>query len=76
MSKLRIRFYAEGWRHGCKVTLGEVCGNTYDDFIVDSFRWNTCHTPQEQEAVMLGVARVRYPEVDWESAHYVEIHQA
>lgn len=38
MSKLRITYYAEGHRNGCKVTLHDVCGMVYDDFIVDANR--------------------------------------
>ena len=39
MSKLRITYYAEGHRNGCKVTLDNVCGMVYDDFIIDANRW-------------------------------------
>ena len=35
MSKFRITYYAEGHRNGCKVTLHDVCGLVYDDFIID-----------------------------------------
>ena len=40
MSRLRITYYAEGHRNGCKVTLHDVCGMVYDDFIIDANRWN------------------------------------
>lgn len=76
MSKLRITYYAEGHRNGCKVTLHDVCGQVYDDFIIDTNRWNLCHTSSDQEAIILATARLRYPEVNWERAHYTEIHQA
>ena len=29
MSRLRITYYAEGHRNGCKVTLHDVCGLVY-----------------------------------------------
>lgn len=76
MSRLRITYYAEGNRNGCKVTLHDVCGRVYDDFIIDTNRWNLCHNSFDQEAIILATARLRYPEVNWERAHYTEIHQA
>ena len=75
MSKLRITYYAEGHRNGCKVTLHDVCGLVYDDFIIDANRWYSCSN-SEREAILLGTARIRYPEVIWESAHDVQIHDA
>lgn len=41
MSKLRITYYAEGHRNGCKVTLHDVCGLVYDDFIIDDIKEKT-----------------------------------
>lgn len=76
MSRLRITYYAEGHRNGCKVTLHDVCGLVYDDFIIDANRWNLCGGASGQEAIILATARIRYPEVNWESAHYTEIHNA
>lgn len=48
MSKFRITYYAEGHRNGCKVTLHDVCGMVYDDFIIDANRWNLCHNSFDQ----------------------------
>lgn len=76
MSKLRITYYAEGHRNGCKVTLHEVCGWIYDDVIIDANRWYFCSSASEQEAILLATARIRYPEVNWERARYTEIHNA
>ena len=73
---LRITYYAEGHRNGCKVTLYDVCGRTYDDCIVASSRWYGCNSAREQESFLLNIARRDYPEVEWESAHTVEIHNA
>ena len=75
MSKLRITYYAEGHRNGCKATITEVCGQVYDDFIIDANRWFRC-SDKEKETIMLATARIRYPEVNWESARYTEIHSA
>ena len=75
MSKLRITYYAEGHRNGCKVTISEVCGRVWDDFIIDADRWYRCRE-SEREAIMLATARIRYPEVNWESATVREIHGA
>lgn len=75
MLKLRITYYAEGHRNGCKATISEVCGRVWDDFIIDADRWYRC-TKSEQEAIMLATARIRYPEVNWESATIREIHDA
>ena len=75
MSKLRITYYAEGHGNGCKVTLHDVCGLVYDDFIIDANRWYSCRE-NERETIILATARIRYPEVNWESAHYTEIHNA
>jgi len=71
---LKITYYAEGRRNGCKVTLHDVCSHTYDDFTVDLRRWQSCNSSREQEILILGIARRDYPEVNWEHAHYVEIH--
>ena len=73
---LRITYYAEGHRNGCKVTLNDVCGRTYDDCIVASSRWYGCNSAREKESFLLNIARRDYPEVEWESAHTVEIHNA
>lgn len=75
MSKLRITYYAEGHRNGCKVTIHDVCGMVYDDFIIDANRWY-CSSASEREAIILATARIRYPEVNWESASEREIHNA
>ena len=70
MSKLRITYYAEGHRNGCLVTLAAVCGGRlYDDFIIDASRWYSC-SASEKEAILLATAHIRYPEINWESAHY------
>lgn len=45
---LRITYYAEGHRNGCKVTLSNVCGRTYDDCIVASSRWYGCNSAREK----------------------------
>ena len=71
----RITYYAEGHLGNRKVTLVDVCGKTFDDFVIDEMRWHHANTPREQEAIILGVARREYPEVNWEKAHYTEIHQ-
>lgn len=73
---LRITYYATGWRNGCRVTLANVCGNTFDDFYIDSNRWYLCNSAAEQESLLLGIARRDYPEIQWDHAHYVEIHNA
>lgn len=44
---LRITYYAEGHRNGCKVTLSNVCGRTYDDCIVASSRWYGCNSARK-----------------------------
>ena len=75
MSKLRITYYAEGHRNGCKVTLHDMCGLVYDDFIIDANRWYSCRE-SEREAILLATARIRYPEVNWERAHCSGIHDA
>lgn len=75
MSKLRITYYAEGHRNGCKVTLHDVCGLVYDDFIIDANRWYSCRE-NERETIILATARIRYPEVNWERAHDTEIYDA
>lgn len=76
MSKFRITYYAEGHRNGCKVTLHDVCGLVYDDFIIDANRWNLCSRASEQEAIILATARIRYPEVNWERAAVVRFINA
>lgn len=77
MSKLRITYYAEGHRNGglCLVTLRDVCGQIYDDVIIDAHRWYSC-TASERKTILLATARTRYPEIIWESAHDVQIHNA
>lgn len=70
-----ITYYAEGHRNGSKVTLADVCGHTFDTFTVSERRWYGCNTPRDEESLILGVARRDYPEVKWEHAHRVEIHQ-
>lgn len=76
MDKLEISYYAEGHKsNGNKVTLADMNGHTFESFIVDERRWRHCDTPREQEALLLGVARRDFPEVNWEHAHYVEIKQ-
>ena len=76
-TKLRITFNAEGhFSDGRKAVISEVCGSVWDELIIDSDRWYRCNTAQEQEAILLGTARNRYPEVNWEYASYIEIKQA
>lgn len=61
MSRLRITYYAEGHRNGCKVTLHDVCGMVYDDFIIDANRWNLCGGASGQEAYHLGNSTHQIP---------------
>ena len=49
---LRITYYAEGHRNGCKVTLSDVCGRTYDDCIVALSRWHGCNSAREKESFL------------------------
>lgn len=74
--KLRITYYAEGRMNGCKCTLADVCGNVYDDFLIDFNTWSRANTGPAQENIILRMARRDHPEADWEKAHYVEIHNA
>ena len=37
---------------------------------------NGCNSAREKESFLLNIARRDYPEVEWESAHTVEIHNA
>ncbi len=77
MSQLRIQFYAEGRRRGSGsvCNLFEVCGKTYDSFVIEDKRWYSCRSAREQEDLLLGVAKSRYPEVEWTRAFYNEIKQ-
>ena len=45
-------------------------------FLFDANHWYLCGKASEQEAIILATARIRYPEVNWESARYTEIHNA
>jgi hypothetical protein len=75
MATLKITYSAEGRYQGSKVDLRRFCGKVYDDFTIDSSRWQQADTPREQERILLGVARREYPEADWEHASVVEIKQ-
>ena len=63
--KLRITYYAEGRMNGCKCNLANVCGNVYDDFLIDFNAWTRAHTGPAQEEIILRMARRDHPEADW-----------
>lgn len=74
--EVKVVYSAEGHHiNGCRVLVGEFCGGGFDEFTIDSNRWYMCNTPHEKEALMLNIARLRYPEVNWEHAHYIEVKQ-
>lgn len=73
---LRITYYAEGRLNGSRITLNDVSGSVYQDFLIEASRWYRATNVHEQEAIILGVARREYPEAQWERAHVVEFHDA
>ncbi len=73
---LRITYYAEGHKNGSRVNLNDVTGSVFQDFLIEESRWNRAGTARGQEEIILGIVRRDYPEVQWEKAHYTEIHQA
>ena len=53
MATLKITYSAEGRYQGSKVDLRRFCGGVYDDFTIDSSRWQQAGTPREQERILL-----------------------
>lgn len=74
MSQLKVKFDASGHRNGAVCNAHEFCNGGFDSCIIESTRWYQADV-HEQEAILLGVVRQRYPEVTWESASAIEVKQ-
>lgn len=69
--QLKIIFSAEGKRsNGCVCTVSEFCGSAFDSIVVDSERWWSA--AREQDAILLGIVRQRYPEANWTRVNVIE----
>lgn len=76
--KLEITYYAEGrLANGNRATLADVnSGSCFDKFTIDLRRWHACNSAREQEALLLSMVRLKYPEATWYHAHVIEMRNA